>query len=84
MAANSIEPGYLEEIPEGPKRASQPEKPLIIPNLRKTFWVLFHLSHGGNGGKVENAKMIVGAWALGNEVTKINGLMCGFLYTSIR
>jgi len=64
-----IAPG---ESPEGPRRLPvNPEKPIIIPNLKKDRLGTFEFISWWEREKVENAKvMVVGAGALGNEVIK--------------
>ncbi len=64
-----IAPG---ESPEGPKRLPvNPEKPIIIPNLKKDRLGIFEFISWWEREKVENAKfMVVGAGALGNEIIK--------------
>ena len=64
-----IKPG---ESPEGPKRLPvNPEKPIVIPNLKKDRQGTFEFISWWEREKVENAKiMVVGAGALGNEVIK--------------
>jgi len=64
-----IAPG---ESPEGPRRLPvNPEKPLVIPNLKKDRLGTFEFISWWEREKVENAKiMVVGAGALGNEVVK--------------
>jgi molybdopterin/thiamine biosynthesis adenylyltransferase/DNA-binding transcriptional regulator YhcF (GntR family) len=66
-----------EDSPEGPRRLPvTPEKPLIIPNLKKDRLGTFSFISWWEREKVENAKvMIVGAGALGNEVIKNLALM---------
>lgn len=61
-----------DEFPSGPKRLpATPEKPLIIPNLKKDRLGTFEFISWWEREKVENAKvMVVGAGALGNEVIK--------------
>ncbi len=61
-----------DEFPEGPRRLpSNPEKPLIIPNLKTDRQGTFEFISWWEREKVENAKvMVVGAGALGNEVIK--------------
>lgn len=61
-----------EESPEGPRRLPvNPEKPIVIPNLKKDRLGTFEFISWWEREKVENAKvMIVGAGALGNEVIK--------------
>ena len=63
--------------PEGPHRLPvAPEKPLIIPNLKKDRLGTFSFISWWEREKVENAKvMVVGAGALGNEVIKNLALM---------
>jgi adenylyltransferase/sulfurtransferase len=64
-----IAPG---ESPEGPKRLPvNPEKPIVIPNLKKDRQGTFEFISWWEREKVEDAKiMVVGAGALGNEVIK--------------
>ena len=64
-----IAPG---ESPEGPRRLPvNPEKPIIIPNLKKDRQGTFQFISWWEREKVEKAKiMVVGAGALGNEVIK--------------
>jgi len=72
-----------ENSPEGPRRLPvTPEKPLIIPNLKKDRLGTFSFISWWEREKVENAKvMIVGAGALGNEVVKNLALMgVGYLF----
>ena len=66
-----------EDSPEGPRRLPvTPEKPLIIPNLKKDRLGTFSLISWWERKKVANAKvMVVGAGALGNEVVKNLALM---------
>ncbi len=66
-----------EDSPEGPRRLPvTPEKPLIIPNLKKDRLGTFSLISWWERDKVANAKvMVVGAGALGNEVIKHLTLM---------
>ena len=66
-----------EDSPEGPRRLPvTPEKPLIIPNLKKDRLGTFSLISWWERDKVANAKvMVVGAGALGNEVIKNLALM---------
>ena len=61
-----------EESPEGPRRLPvNPEKPIVIPNLKKDRLGTFEFISWWEREKVENAKvMVVGAGALGNEVIK--------------
>jgi molybdopterin/thiamine biosynthesis adenylyltransferase/DNA-binding transcriptional regulator YhcF (GntR family) len=61
-----------DEFPDGPRRLPvNPEKPLIIPNLKKDRQGTFEFISWWEREKVENAKvMVVGAGALGNEVIK--------------
>ena len=61
-----------DDFPEGPRRLpSNPEKPLIIPNLKTDRQGTFEFISWWEREKVENAKvMVVGAGALGNEVIK--------------
>ena len=60
------------DSPDGPRRLPvNPEKPIIIPNLRKDRQGTFQFISWWEREKVENAKiMVVGAGALGNEVIK--------------
>ncbi|MDP2965044.1 MAG: ThiF family adenylyltransferase [Pelolinea sp.] len=60
------------DSPEGPRRLPvNPEKPIIIPNLKKDRLGTFQFISWWEREKVENAKiMVVGAGALGNEVIK--------------
>lgn len=60
------------ETPDGPKRLPvNPEKPIVIPNLKKDRLGTFEFISWWEREKVENAKvMVVGAGALGNEVIK--------------
>jgi adenylyltransferase/sulfurtransferase len=60
------------ESPEGPKRLPvNPEKPIVIPNLKKDRLGIFEFISWWEREKVENAKfMVVGAGALGNEIIK--------------
>lgn len=60
------------ESPEGPRRLPvNPEKAVIIPNLKKDRLGTFEFISWWEREKVENAKvMVVGAGALGNEVIK--------------
>jgi len=60
------------ESPEGPRRLPvHPEKPVIIPNLKKDRLGTFEFISWWEREKVEHAKiMVVGAGALGNEVIK--------------
>jgi len=64
-----IAPG---ESPEGPKRLPvNPEKPIVIPNLKKDRQGTFEFISWWEREKVQDAKvMVVGAGALGNEVIK--------------
>ncbi len=64
-----IAPG---DSPEGPRRLPvNPEKPIIIPNLKKDRQGTFQFISWWEREKVEKAKiMVVGAGALGNEVIK--------------
>ena len=64
-----IAPG---ESPEGPRRLPvNPEKPIVIPNLKKDRQGTFEFISWWEREKVEDAKMmVVGAGALGNEVIK--------------
>jgi len=66
-----------EDSPEGPRRLPvTPEKPLIIPNLKKDRLGTFSLISWWEREKVADAKvMVVGAGALGNEVIKNLALM---------
>lgn len=66
-----------EDSPEGPRRLPiTPEKPLIIPNLKKDRLGTFSFISWWEREKVEAAKvMVVGAGALGNEVIKNLTLM---------
>jgi len=66
-----------DDSPDGPKRLPvTPEKPLIIPNLKKDRLGTFSFISWWEREKVENAKvMVVGAGALGNEVIKNLTLM---------
>jgi len=66
-----------EDSPEGPHRLPvTPEKPLIIPNLKKDRLGTFSLISWWERDKVANTKvMVVGAGALGNEVVKNLTLM---------
>ncbi|BBB47834.1 ThiF family adenylyltransferase [Pelolinea submarina] len=61
-----------DDFPDGPRRLpSNPEKPLIIPNLKTDRQGTFEFISWWEREKVENAKvMVVGAGALGNEVIK--------------
>ena len=61
-----------EESPDGPRRLPvNPEKPIVIPNLKKDRLGTFEFISWWEREKVENAKvMVVGAGALGNEVIK--------------
>jgi len=61
----------------GPKRLPvSPEKPLLIPNLKTDRQGTFELISWWERTKVEKAKvLVVGAGALGNEVTKNLALM---------
>ena len=65
------------DSPEGPRRLPvNPEKPLVIPNLKKDRLGTFSFISWWEREKVENAKvMVVGAGALGNEVIKNLALM---------
>ena len=69
IPAIRLEPG---DSPEGPRRLPvNPEKPIIIPNLKKDRLGTFQFISWWEREKVENAKiMVVGAGALGNEVIK--------------
>ena len=60
------------DSPDGPRRLPvTPEKPIIIPNLKKDRLGTFEFISWWEREKVENAKvMVVGAGALGNEVIK--------------
>ena len=72
-----------EDFPSGPKRLPvTPEKPLVIPNLKKDRLGTFEFISWWEREKVENAKiMVVGAGALGNEVLKNLVLMgIGHIY----
>ena len=73
-----------KDSPEGPRRLPvTPEKPLIIPNLKKDRFGTFSFISWWEREKVEKAKvMIVGAGALGNEVIKNLALM-GVVYIFI-
>ena len=66
-----------EDSPHGPRRLPvTPEKPLIIPNLKKDRLGTFSFISWWEREKVENARvMVVGAGALGNEVIKNLTLM---------
>ena len=66
-----------EDSPDGPRRLPvTPEKPLIIPNLKKDRLGTFSFISWWEREKVEAAKvMVVGAGALGNEVIKNLTLM---------
>ena len=66
-----------DDSPEGPRRLPvAPEKPLVIPNLKKDRFGTFSFISWWEREKVENAKvMVVGAGALGNEVIKNLALM---------
>ena len=66
-----------DDSPDGPKRLPvAPEKPLVIPNLKKDRLGTFSFISWWEREKVENAKvMVVGAGALGNEVIKNLTLM---------
>ena len=66
-----------EDSPDGPRRLPvTPEKPLIIPNLKKDRLGTFSLISWWEREKVADAKvMVVGAGALGNEVVKNLTLM---------
>jgi len=61
-----------DDFPSGPHRLPvNPEKPLVIPNLKKDRLGTFEFISWWEREKVENAKvMVVGAGALGNEVIK--------------
>jgi molybdopterin/thiamine biosynthesis adenylyltransferase/DNA-binding transcriptional regulator YhcF (GntR family) len=61
-----------DDYPSGPKRLpANPEKPLVIPNLKTDRQGTFEFISWWEREKVENAKvMVVGAGALGNEVIK--------------
>lgn len=69
-----ISPG---DSPDGPRRLPvNPEKPIIIPNLKKDRQGTFQFISWWEREKVENARvMVVGAGALGNEVIKNLALM---------
>ncbi len=69
MPVIRISPG---DSPEGPRRLPvNPEKPIIIPNLKKDRQGTFEFISWWEREKVEKAKiMVVGAGALGNEVIK--------------
>ena len=72
-----------EDSPEGPRRLPvTPEKPLIIPNLKKDRFGTFSFISWWEREKVEKAKvLIVGAGALGNEVIKNLALMgVGYIF----
>ena len=72
-----------EDAPEGPRRLpTTPEKPLVIPNLKKDRLGTFEFISWWEREKVENAHvMVVGAGALGNEVIKNLVLMgIGYIY----
>jgi molybdopterin/thiamine biosynthesis adenylyltransferase/DNA-binding transcriptional regulator YhcF (GntR family) len=60
------------DSPDGPRRLPvNPEKPIIIPNLKKDRLGTFQFISWWERDKVEKAKvMVVGAGALGNEVIK--------------
>ncbi len=60
------------ESPEGPRRLPvNPEKPIVIPNLKKDRQGTFEFISWWEREKVNDAKvMVVGAGALGNEVIK--------------
>jgi adenylyltransferase/sulfurtransferase len=62
----------LGDSPDGPRRLPvNPEKPIIIPNLKKDRQGTFQFISWWEREKVENARiMVVGAGALGNEVIK--------------
>ena len=66
-----------DDYPSGPKRLpANPEKPLVIPNLKTDRQGTFEFISWWEREKVENAKvMVVGAGALGNEVIKNLTLM---------
>jgi len=66
-----------DDTPEGPRRLPvAPEKPLVIPNLKKDRLGTFSFISWWEREKVENARvMVVGAGALGNEVIKNLTLM---------
>ena len=66
-----------EDTPDGPHRLPvTPEKPLIIPNLKKDRLGTFSFISWWEREKVEKSKvMVVGAGALGNEVIKNLTLM---------
>lgn len=73
----------MPDAPSGPKRLPvTPEKPLIIPNLKKDRLGTFSFISWWEREKVEAAKvMVVGAGALGNEVIKNLVLMgVGYIY----
>lgn len=79
--ANSLHAG--DNSPDGPRRLPvNPEKPLIIPNLKTDRLGTFSFISWWEREKVENAKvMVVGAGALGNEVIKNLVLMgVGHIY----
>ena len=65
------------DSPDGPRRLPvNPEKPIIIPNLKKDRQGTFQFISWWEREKVEKAKiMVVGAGALGNEVIKNLALM---------
>lgn len=69
-----IAPG---ESPDGPRRLPvNPEKPIVIPNLKKDRQGTFQFISWWEREKVEDARvMVVGAGALGNEVIKNLTLM---------
>ena len=60
------------ESPDGPRRLPvTPEKPIVIPNLKKDRLGTFQFISWWEREKVEKAKvLVVGAGALGNEVIK--------------
>jgi len=72
------------ESPQGPKRLPvSPEKPVVIPNLKKDRQGTFDFISWWDREKVENAKiLVVGAGALGNEVIK-NLVLMGIGYIFI-
>ncbi len=65
------------DSPDGPRRLPvNPEKPIIIPNLKKDRQGTFQFISWWEREKVEKARiMVVGAGALGNEVIKNLALM---------
>jgi adenylyltransferase/sulfurtransferase len=72
-----------EDSPEGPRRLPvAPDKPLVIPNLKKDRFGTFSFISWWEREKVEKAKvMVVGAGALGNEVIKNLTLMgVGYIF----